>query len=1009
MAFRCLLLLICALLCVSAPRAQDYIFNRLSTNDGLLSNNILCLWQDPAGYLWLGSERGLQRYDGFAFRTILANRVDQIVADCSKRVWIRSGKTISSFDPVSFSVRNIPFENREPGLDAGLFRLNKDASGRVFLVINGRSFQYFDETSQTFNLRGNPFTLPDSVRIINVIRDPEKQRYWIAAYNGLGYWDSKTGKYYTTAYNPQKDPLLASGKLPTLIAHFFIDPFNRYWIQGWDKSATSFLCFDGRNNQFTGDTAGLANAGNGSYYEIYDFTRYADSTTIVYGLNCLRIREGKSFRELRDPRNNPFGIYFNTVSAVLEDREALLWFATDNGLYYTSGNRFKNIHLILSQDKTRGTFNRVFQDSRQRLWVGTWGRGVFLMDPREDADPGIVPVEVGHLQDHFTRMAWSVTEDKHSGNIWFGCQEGRLMVWNARTQKVSLHRPAMLRNSTIRQMLTDSNGAIWMGLQNGDLFAWRQPASGQMDSGFRKVASFGGYITRMVAAEGGKLWIAVQSKGVYCLDSRSEKMLQAYETGRHGGNIAGVKDLLVWNDSTLLLASDTTAMLNTRTGKIMLPAALEHSGAGPSMTLQKDKFGNCWIGTIRGIFKFNPQTNIVTRYSQRDGLITIHNNSYIPETSFRLTDNRLVFAGNQHLIIFDPAQYGADEIPPDVIITGFQLNQQYLRADSLQQLPVINIPFHYGALTIEFAALSFMQQDKLTYEYQLEGLEDGWTTIKTTQSVQYNFLPHGRYRFLVRTKNEAGQYSHSTTALQLHIVPPFWKTLWFYALIALFTGALLFYLHRLRLHRLLQIEKVRSRLARDLHDDMGSTLSTINILSNIALQQTPLDERSGKEYMSTINSSTTQMMEAMDDIVWSINPVNDHMGKVLARMKEIAGAILEPQHIDYLFEADPAVMELHISMEGRREIFLIFKEALNNIIKYASCTIVTFQLQKQANRLQVTISDNGKGFAAAGGATVTRGNGLRNMRQRAEQAGGSLAIVSAPGKGTRIILTVPLA
>jgi signal transduction histidine kinase len=220
---------------------------------------------------------------------------------------------------------------------------------------------------------------------------------------------------------------------------------------------------------------------------------------------------------------------------------------------------------------------------------------------------------------------------------------------------------------------------------------------------------------------------------------------------------------------------------------------------------------------------------------------------------------------------------------------------------------------------------------------------------------------------------------------------------------------LLYYLHRLRLERLLHVEKVRSRLARDLHDDMGSTLSTINILSNIALQQSPLEEKTSKEYMGTINSSTMQMMESMDDIVWSINPVNDPITKVLARMKEVAGANLEPRNIDYEFIADELVRELNLSMEWRREIFLIFKEALNNIIKYSQASKVQFVLSKSGRNFQLAIADNGVGFDLDARTSATRGNGLKNMRKRAENIKGNLQVESARGKGTRLTLTVPIA
>ena len=161
--------------------------------------------------------------------------------------------------------------------------------------------------------------------------------------------------------------------------------------------------------------------------------------------------------------------------------------------------------------------------------------------------------------------------------------------------------------------------------------------------------------------------------------------------------------------------------------------------------------------------------------------------------------------------------------------------------------------------------------------------------------------------------------------------------------------------------------------------------------------------------MGTINSSTGQMMEAMDDIVWSINPVNDSMAKILARMKETAGAVLEPVQVEYQFQADDDTTGLHFSMESRRDIFLVFKEALNNIVKYAHSRNVLFILQKEGREFKLIIQDDGRGFTYAAGNSSTRGNGLKNMQKRAENMNANISIVSEPGKGTRITLSMPIA
>ena len=301
--------------------------------------------------------------------------------------------------------------------------------------------------------------------------------------------------------------------------------------------------------------------------------------------------------------------------------------------------------------------------------------------------------------------------------------------------------------------------------------------------------------------------------------------------------------------------------------------------------------------------------------------------------------------------------------------------------------------------------------EKLTYVYKLEGVDRDWIYVNLPQRVKYSLLPPGEYEFTVRVKNGEGIYSKNNTRLVIVVKPPFWKTYWFFLIVVLSIAGFLYYLHQMRLKRLLHVEQLRSKLARDLHDDMGSTLSTINILSSMALQQHNLDEKTSKNFMTRISESTSQMMESMDDIIWSINPLNDSMGKVLARMKQVAGTVLEAQGIEYGFEAEEMVKTLIFTMEWRREIFLIYKEAINNIVKYAQCTAVKVTLKKDNNSFVLVIQDDGVGFDAnyKKETLPTRGNGFINMHKRAQAMRGDLQICSAKNSGTQITLAIPLA
>ena len=243
------------------------------------------------------------------------------------------------------------------------------------------------------------------------------------------------------------------------------------------------------------------------------------------------------------------------------------------------------------------------------------------------------------------------------------------------------------------------------------------------------------------------------------------------------------------------------------------------------------------------------------------------------------------------------------------------------------------------------------------------------------------------------------------TSIDFRIRPPFYRSWWFIALVLITGTGIAYLIYRLKVNRILAVENLRNKVARDLHDDMGSTLSTINILSSMAKSKMNSDTVTSSNYLSKITDNSQRMMEAMDDIVWSIKPDNDNMHRVIARMREYATGILEAKNIEFEFQVEDKINDLKPDMEARRDLFLIFKEAINNIAKYSLAKRAEVQITYRDKWLQMQIMDNGIGFELE---KVDNGNGLDNMVKRASKMGGKLKIDSKPDLGTEICLTVPV-
>jgi signal transduction histidine kinase len=231
------------------------------------------------------------------------------------------------------------------------------------------------------------------------------------------------------------------------------------------------------------------------------------------------------------------------------------------------------------------------------------------------------------------------------------------------------------------------------------------------------------------------------------------------------------------------------------------------------------------------------------------------------------------------------------------------------------------------------------------------------------------------------------------------------QTWWFKAFLGLLFLGIVALIYRMNVNRILAVVKLRSRLARDLHDDMGSTLSTINILSSMAKTKLGTDPAKTSEYISKISENSQRMMESMDDIVWSIKPQNDSMEKLIARMREFANQVLESKDIVFSMEVDDRILGMKLSMDARRDLFLIFKEGINNAAKYSGAARVFISFGLEGHLFTMRIKDYGKGFDMA---DIDEGNGLENMKKRASNLGGNLEIKTEAEKGTELTLRVHL-
>jgi signal transduction histidine kinase len=418
-----------------------------------------------------------------------------------------------------------------------------------------------------------------------------------------------------------------------------------------------------------------------------------------------------------------------------------------------------------------------------------------------------------------------------------------------------------------------------------------------------------------------------------------------------------------------------------------------------------------YLLTDRGIDRLDPETGWVKHYTSADGLV----GSSHWGAAFRDRHGALWFGTLEGLsqLIPKPDEPAS---PPPIRISAIRVRGDPYPVSELGQVTVA--PFElepsFNQIQIDFAGLNFGVGEILRYQYKLEGADQDWSRPSEQQTINYATLSPGKYRFLVRALNWKGMVSPEPAVVEFRVFAPVWQRWWFVALLALTGAAVIYVLHHNRVARLLELERIRSRIVTDLHDDVGASLSHIAVLSEVATSEVARlglapDEQRLHEPLSRIGTVSRELIDSMSDIVWAISPRKDRLGSLTQRMREFAGEVLGRRSIDFHFHAAGIDQEMRLDPDVRRQVFLIFKEGVHNIVRHAASTHVTGDFRIERGQLVLRLTDNGHGFAPkVANGPASEGHGLLSMRRRAAALRGTLDVAAELNQGVTLVLRVPL-
>lgn len=993
----------------------DISFSHISVEDGigLNSDMVYTIHQDEVGFIWVGTANGLQRFDGSKFASfgvsnpkqgqLPLSALAQIIANNNKELWLSfpNRREVGLYQISNSTYKIIPFKISRPLPDRLEYKLWKDNKGNVFITVFRFGVLQYDPSLDAF-VDSNPFSLPKGWNpSLFSFEDTLEQKVWLPCPDsGLAMFDQKTRKLYTNKSNAIGHPILGLKVIYPHVTEIFIDSKKQYWIFSWDTTQHK-RCFTKEGTFLKDATKGL-NVGSG-YQELRYFHESKNGNLWLYGNNALYKydRYQQVFEFISGNTHTKGSIEYGMVHHIIEDHDGSHWIATNNGIYYISESAgSKNvINLQFSKPNTTYDITDIVQLKSGEYWLSSWGTGIITLTTRlQQYDNQILKELTKNFKDPIIasrfKQIWALYEQA-DGKIWMGCQAGQLMVHDPQQNKTKYLFCKNAEEATIRYITANKLGIIFFGTQRGHIISF----DGKQ---FKTLHRFNTIVRKIFIDNDQNIWVALEGGGLYKLSQDGKQVLFHFtrENKRHTLFQNLVYDIEQLNDSTMICAAGALNFIHNKNHRVQWLTVENGLPSNSVSRIRKDQNGYFWMITNNGLSRYNPNNKRITNYNRRDGVIVAKETD---QADFLCSENYIMFAGASSLLFFKPDAFDSKQAPPKVHLTEFRVLDKPLSIDSITQLKEVRLLSHQNNILISFASLSYLQREKLTYYYKLSGIHTNWIKANKQGEVNFNLLPPGKYEFSMFAETIDGKQSERVILLRIIIQRPFWKTGWFISTCIFISLLIIYAIHRVRINQILAIEKVRNRVARDLHDDMGSTLSTINILSTMSKSKLATDIVKTSEYLNKISDNAQRMMEAMDDIVWAIKPANDSMQKVIARMREFATNLLEAKTIDCRFYVDEEVEGIKLDMEKRRDLFLIFKESINNTAKYSHASLVEITISIKSNQLILEIKDNGMGFDMQ---QQEQGNGIGNMRKRADFLHAQLNINSKPNGGTQILLTM---
>ena len=1003
------------LLCVpvvmsSLTWAERLPIKTYTTADGLARDQISRIVQDSHGFLWFCTVDGLSRFDGYKFTsyTTASGLPDSVVNDLLETrdgtYLVATPNGLCQFNPRGTPLFTV-WRPAEPEANA-INELLEDRSGAIWCGTSDGLYllEYTDgQYSFQFVDLGLPRENCDS-RLIESLMEDQSGALWVGT-RGSGLCRYLRGR-------PTQRFTVAQGLPSNRITALLDDKAGSLWVG--TACGLCRLAFDQDSPRPI--VARVYSVRDGLTDNWITTLLQSRDGRLLVGSRGLSVRIATT--ESSHPQFRRYaatqGLTDISIQAMAEDRDGNLWLGTDNaGALKIARNGF---HIWDRADGLgKGELFSIFEDQKGEVCV-------FLRDRQRHE------YIAGYERQQFTRIRLNLLS--RIGNIgwgWGQCAlQGRGGEWwsptgeglyrfppGASFSQLAQSRPAMvyttisgLATDDVFRLFEDSGGNVWIGsisVSLNGLTRWERS-----EERLHTFSEADGLPTRNVLPtafgedHAGNVWVGFSLAG---LGRYSAGRFTVYTTA-DGAPPGWIRAIYCDRLGRLWVSGGEGGVTRIDDPQAANPRFVPYTTAEGLSSNQvdcitEDQWGRLYFGTGRGLDRLDPATGYIKHYTEADGLIRGR-----VRYALRGRGGVLWFGNNNELSHFIP-EPDRPQSPPPILIQGLHIAGVASPISELGESEIAPLQLSAGQnqVGIDFVGLEFAPGEVLRYQYKLEGADSDWSAPTEQRTVNYAHLAAGSYRFLVRAITAEGVISSQPAIASFTILPPLWQRWWFAALGVALLGLLIYCAHRYRLARLLELERVRIRIASDLHDDLASNLSLIAGLSEVLGQQARRTEPQMIDKLSLIASVARKSVDSMSDIVWAVNPNKDHLADLTQRMRRFASDAFTTRGIGIQFEAPNSTEDTKVGAEVRREVFLIFKEGINNILRHSCCTMAVVALQIDRGIILLKIGDNGRGFDV--GRTEC-GQGLASMRKRAEKLGGELSVIASPGRGVTLTMKAPL-